>query len=35
MMYLPNDTEPDIVYVSATKARTPTNPDWYHNWPPR
>ena len=31
MMYLPNDTEPDIIYVFATKAGAPTSPDWYHN----
>jgi deazaflavin-dependent oxidoreductase (nitroreductase family) len=24
-------TEPDIIYVFATKAGAPTNPDWYHN----
>ena len=31
MMYLAHDTEPDIIYVFATKAGAPTNPDWYHN----
>jgi deazaflavin-dependent oxidoreductase (nitroreductase family) len=31
VMYLPDETEPDIVYVFATKAGAPTNPDWYHN----
>jgi len=31
MMYLPHDTDPDIIYVFATKAGAPTNPDWYHN----
>ena len=31
MMYLPHDSEPDIIYVFATKAGAPTNPDWYHN----
>jgi deazaflavin-dependent oxidoreductase (nitroreductase family) len=31
MMYLPHDTEPDIIYVFATKAGAPTNPDWYNN----
>ncbi|HXT89431.1 MAG TPA: nitroreductase family deazaflavin-dependent oxidoreductase [Trebonia sp.] len=30
-MYLPHDTEPDIIYVFATKAGAPTNPDWYYN----
>ena len=31
MMYLPHDTEPDIIYVFATRAGAPANPDWYHN----
>ena len=31
MMYLPHDTEPDIIYVFATKGGAPTNPDWYYN----
>ncbi len=31
MMYLANDTEPDIIYVFASKAGAPVNPDWYHN----
>src|SRR2546429_9205592 len=31
MMYLPHDTEPDIIYVFATKGGAPTHPDWYHN----
>jgi deazaflavin-dependent oxidoreductase (nitroreductase family) len=30
-MYLPHDTEPNIVYVFATKGGAPTNPDWYYN----
>src|SRR5260221_11022989 len=30
-MYLPHDSEPDIIYVFATKGGAPTNPDWYHN----
>jgi deazaflavin-dependent oxidoreductase (nitroreductase family) len=30
-MYLPHDTEPESIYVFATKAGAPTNPDWYHN----
>ena len=29
-MYLPHDTEPDIIYVFATKGGAPTNPDWYY-----
>jgi deazaflavin-dependent oxidoreductase (nitroreductase family) len=31
MMYLPHDTDPDIIYVFASKAGAPTNPDWYRN----
>ena len=30
-MYLPHDTEPDSIYVFATKGGAPTNPDWYYN----
>jgi deazaflavin-dependent oxidoreductase (nitroreductase family) len=30
-MYLPHDTEADIIYVFATKGGAPTSPDWYHN----
>ena len=31
VMYLPHDTEPDIIYIFATRAGAPNNPDWYHN----
>ena len=31
VMYLPHDTEPDIIYVFATSAGAPANPDWYRN----
>ena len=31
VMYLPHDTEPDVIYVFATKGGVPTNPDWYYN----
>jgi deazaflavin-dependent oxidoreductase (nitroreductase family) len=31
MMYLPHDSEPNIIYVFATKGGAPTNPDWYRN----
>jgi deazaflavin-dependent oxidoreductase (nitroreductase family) len=31
VMYLPHDTEADIIYVFATMGGAPTNPDWYHN----
>jgi deazaflavin-dependent oxidoreductase (nitroreductase family) len=30
-MYLPHDTEQDIIYVFATKGGAPSNPDWYLN----
>jgi deazaflavin-dependent oxidoreductase (nitroreductase family) len=30
-MYLPNETDPDTIYVFATKGGAPTNPDWYRN----
>ena len=31
VMYLPHETDPDRIYVFATKGGAPTNPDWYHN----
>ncbi|WP_030722105.1 nitroreductase family deazaflavin-dependent oxidoreductase [Streptomyces sp. NRRL F-2580] len=31
MMYLSHETEPDIVYVFASKGGAPTDPDWYRN----
>jgi deazaflavin-dependent oxidoreductase (nitroreductase family) len=31
MMYLPHDTDEDVIYVFATKGGAPANPDWYHN----
>jgi deazaflavin-dependent oxidoreductase (nitroreductase family) len=30
-MYLAHETEPDTIYVFATKGGAPTNPDWYRN----
>jgi deazaflavin-dependent oxidoreductase (nitroreductase family) len=30
-MYLPHESEPDVIYVFATKGGAPTNPDWYYN----
>jgi deazaflavin-dependent oxidoreductase (nitroreductase family) len=30
-MYLPHDTDDNVVYVFATKGGAPTNPDWYDN----
>ena len=31
MMYLPHDTDPDTIYVFATKGGAPSHPDWYYN----
>src|ERR1044072_6767076 len=31
LMYLPADTDPEVIYIFASKAGAPTNPDWYHN----
>jgi len=31
VMYLPHETEPDIIYVFATKGGAPSHPDWYYN----
>jgi deazaflavin-dependent oxidoreductase (nitroreductase family) len=31
LMYLPHDTEPDVIYIFATKGGAPSNPDWYYN----
>ena len=31
MMSLPRDADDNIIYVFATKAGAPTNPDWYYN----
>jgi deazaflavin-dependent oxidoreductase (nitroreductase family) len=31
MMYLADDEDPTVIYVFASKAGAPTNPDWYHN----
>ena len=30
-MYLPHDTDPNVIYVFATRGGAPINPDWYHN----
>ncbi|HEY3870376.1 MAG TPA: nitroreductase family deazaflavin-dependent oxidoreductase [Actinocrinis sp.] len=30
-MYLPHETEPDVIYVFASKGGAPTDPDWYRN----
>jgi deazaflavin-dependent oxidoreductase (nitroreductase family) len=31
LMYLPHETDPDIMYVIASKGGAPTHPQWYHN----
>lgn len=31
MMYLPDEANPDTIYVFASKAGAPSNPDWYYN----
>jgi hypothetical protein len=31
MMYLADDGDPRTIYVFASKAGAPTNPDWYLN----
>jgi deazaflavin-dependent oxidoreductase (nitroreductase family) len=31
MMYLADASDDDTIYVFASKAGAPTNPDWYHN----
>jgi deazaflavin-dependent oxidoreductase (nitroreductase family) len=31
MMYQPADGDADTIYVFASKAGAPTNPDWFHN----
>jgi deazaflavin-dependent oxidoreductase (nitroreductase family) len=31
MMYLPDDNDDDLIYVFASKAGAPSNPDWYYN----
>jgi deazaflavin-dependent oxidoreductase (nitroreductase family) len=31
LMYLPHDTDPNAIYVFATRGGGPINPDWYYN----
>src|ERR1700743_1507395 len=31
MMYLPDESDPGAIYVFASKAGAPTDPDWYRN----
>jgi deazaflavin-dependent oxidoreductase (nitroreductase family) len=31
VMYLPDETDNDAIYVFASKGGAPSNPDWYYN----
>ena len=31
VMYLPDDSDPDVIFVFATRSGEPINPDWYEN----
>jgi deazaflavin-dependent oxidoreductase (nitroreductase family) len=31
VMYLPHESDPDVIYVFASKGGAPINPDWYYN----
>jgi deazaflavin-dependent oxidoreductase (nitroreductase family) len=31
LMYLPHETDPDVMYIFASKGGAPTHPEWYHN----
>ncbi|MET7397954.1 nitroreductase family deazaflavin-dependent oxidoreductase [Dactylosporangium sp. NPDC005572] len=31
LMYLPNETNGDVIYIFASKGGAPEHPDWYHN----
>ena len=31
MMYLPDESDRDVIYVFASKGGEPSNPDWYYN----
>ena len=31
VMYLPHETDPDVIYVFSSKGGAPANPDWYYN----
>jgi deazaflavin-dependent oxidoreductase (nitroreductase family) len=31
MMYMPDESNDDAIYVFATKGGAPSNPDWYYN----
>jgi len=31
VMYLPHETDSDVIYIFATRNGAPRNPDWYYN----
>ena len=31
VMYLPDDSDPDVIFVFATRGGAPISPDWYYN----
>ena len=31
VMYLPDDSDPDVMFVFATRGGAPISPDWYYN----
>jgi len=31
VMYLPDDSDPDVTFVFATRGGAPISPDWYYN----
>lgn len=31
LMFLPHETDSDIMYIFASKGGAPTHPEWYHN----
>ena len=31
LMYLPHETDPDIMYIFASKGGAPVHPEWYRN----
>src|ERR1700750_3240866 len=31
LVYLPDESDPDQIFIFASKAGAPTSPDWYHN----
>jgi deazaflavin-dependent oxidoreductase (nitroreductase family) len=31
VMYLPDDSDPDVIFVFATRGGAPISPDWYFN----